>query len=150
MTNSITKPIYIINGPNLNLLGSRETDIYGVTSLQDIEQSCAAKAAELGLNIQFLQSNNEGDIVNWVQAAREKAAALVINAAGYTHTSVAIHDAVKMLDLPIIEVHLSNIYAREEFRHHSYISPLATGVICGLGPMGYLLALESLAAQLGG
>ena len=137
--------IFILNGPNLNLLGVRQPEIYGSETLADIEALCATRAAELGLQIDFRQSNIEGELVGWIQEARDGAAGIIINAAAYTHTSIAILDALKAVDVPVIEVHLSNVFAREDFRHHSYVSLAATGVICGLGSAGYLLALEALA-----
>ena len=141
----MAKTVYILNGPNLNLLGKRETDIYGSETLADITRRCAAKASSLGLKIDMRQSNIEGELVEWVQEARDKGSAIVINAAAYTHTSVAIHDALKASGLPIVEVHLSNIYKREPFRHNSFVSPVANGVICGFGGMGYIFALEAIA-----
>lgn len=138
------KPVYIINGPNLNLLGTREPEVYGAVTLADIQRQCEEKASALGLAMHFVQSNHEGEIVDLLQEAAEKASAVILNAAAYTHTSVAIHDAAKTLPVPLIEVHLSNIFAREEFRHYSYISPLAKGVICGFGADSYLLALAAL------
>lgn len=144
----MAKTVYILNGPNLNLLGTRETDIYGTETLADIAQRCSAKARDLGLEIDMRQSNVEGEIVGWVQEARTKAHAIIINAAGYTHTSVALHDALKASGLPVVEVHLSNIYKREPFRHKSFISPVASGMICGFGGLGYLFALEALAGIL--
>ncbi len=137
--------VYVINGPNLNLLGSREPDVYGHTTLSDIEKIAMETGESLGLSIEFLQSNEEGALVNWIQEAREKAKGLIVNAAGYTHTSVAIMDALLASDIPIIEVHLSNIYKREDFRHHSYVSPAASGVICGFGAHGYSLAIDAMA-----
>ena len=139
--------IFILNGPNLNLLGVRQPEIYGSETLADIEALCADRAAALGLEIDFRQSNIEGELVGWIQEARDGAAGIIINAAAYTHTSIAILDALKAVDVPVIEVHLSNVFAREDFRHHSYVSLAATGVICGLGSAGYLLALEALAKQ---
>lgn len=139
--------IFILNGPNLNLLGVRQPEIYGSETLADIEALCADRAAALGLQIDFRQSNIEGELVGWIQEARDRAAGIIINAAAYTHTSIAILDALKAVDVPVIEVHLSNVFAREDFRHHSYVSLAATGVICGLGSAGYLLALEALAKQ---
>ena len=139
--------IFILNGPNLNLLGVRQPEIYGSETLVDIEALCADRAAALGLQIDFRQSNIEGELVGWIQEARDGAAGIIINAAAYTHTSIAILDALKAVDVPVIEVHLSNVFAREDFRHHSYVSLAATGVICGLGSAGYLLALEALAKQ---
>ena len=137
--------VYVINGPNLNLLGSREPDVYGHTTLSDIEDKVTKAGDSRGLSIEFLQSNEEGALVNWIQEAREKAAGLIVNAAGYTHTSVAIMDALLASDIPIIEVHLSNIYKREDFRHHSYVSRAASGVICGFGAYGYTLAVDAMA-----
>lgn len=139
--------LHIINGPNLNLLGTREPDIYGTTTLADIEAMCAARAAGHGLSAACFQSNDEGELVNIIQAARQEAAGLIINAGAYSHTSVAILDALQAVDVPIMEVHLSNIFAREEFRHHSYISGIAAGVICGLGAQGYEMAIDALAAR---
>jgi len=138
------KAVYILNGPNLNLLGVREPDIYGRETLPALEMRCRARAKELGLSVVFKQSNIEGEIVNWIQEARIEGSGIIINAAAYTHTSVAIHDALKSADLPIIEVHLSNLYKREPFRHQSYVSPLAQGVICGFGGLGYEFALLAL------
>jgi 3-dehydroquinate dehydratase-2 len=138
------KPIYVLNGPNLNLLGQREPHIYGSDTLADLKASCEGKAKALGLTTDFRQTNVEGELVGWIQEAGQKAAGIVINAAAYTHTSVALHDALKASGVPVIEVHLSNIYKREPFRHHSYVSPVAQGVICGFGKHGYELALEAL------
>ncbi|WP_422362946.1 type II 3-dehydroquinate dehydratase [Pyruvatibacter mobilis] len=140
-----TAPIFILNGPNLNLLGLREPEIYGADTLGDVEKRCAARAAELGLAIDFRQSNHEGELVTWLQEARDAASGVILNAAGYTHTSVAVRDAVLACEKPVIEVHLSNPFAREDFRHHSFISDVARGVICGLGAKGYDLALDALA-----
>jgi 3-dehydroquinate dehydratase II len=136
--------VYILNGPNLNLLGTREPEIYGSDTLASIEAQCAARAQSLGLKIVFRQTNIEGELVNWIHEARGAAAGIIINAGAYTHTSVALHDALKAVALPAIEVHLSNVYKREAFRHHSYISPAAHGVICGFGAMSYELALEGI------
>ena len=138
--------IYILNGPNLNLLGTREPEIYGATTLADVEAACADTAGKHGLSIEFRQTNSEGELVSWIQEAGAKSVGLVINAGAYTHTSVAILDALKATDISIIEVHLSNVFARESFRHNSYVSPAATGVICGLGKIGYQLAIDALAA----
>ena len=140
-----TPSVLIINGPNLNLLGTREPEIYGRTTLADIEASCRARAEELGLALEFLQSNSEGELVTWIQEARGRHQAIVINPAAYSHTSVAILDALQASDLPVIEVHLSNTQKREAFRHHSYVSLVATGIISGLGADGYLLALDGAA-----
>jgi 3-dehydroquinate dehydratase-2 len=140
------KPIVLIlNGPNLNLLGTREPEVYGTATLDGIESECAGAASELGLAIDFRQSNHEGELVDWIQQARQKNVGIIINAGAFSHTSVAILDALKACEIPVIEVHLSNIYRREAFRQHSYVSQAATGVICGLGPVGYVLALEALA-----
>ncbi len=137
--------VYIINGPNLNLLGTREPEVYGPTTLDDISQITASAAENVGLTVGFRQSNDEGTLVDWIQEAGKKASGLIINGAGYTHTSVAIMDALLAIDTPVIEVHLSNIYTREEFRHHSYISRAAQGVICGFGAHGYVLAVNAMA-----
>lgn len=136
--------ILILNGPNLNMLGAREPEIYGPETLADIESLCREKAAALGFEIDFRQSNHEGELVEWIQQARGAFDGLVINAAAYTHTSIAIHDALKILDIPIIEVHLSEPEKREAFRHQSYIKPLAAQVITGQGAGGYITALEAL------
>lgn len=145
----LAKPIvWVLNGPNLNLLGTREPSVYGRQTLADIEAACHKRAEALGLVVDFRQSNSEGVLIDWIQAARGTANGIVINAAGYTHTSVALMDALSAAELPVIEVHLSNIHRREEFRHHSYISPVARGVIVGLGGHGYELALEALARLL--
>jgi 3-dehydroquinate dehydratase II len=140
--------ISILNGPNLNLLGTREPEIYGAETLAGIELKCAAKAKALGHSIAFRQTNVEGELVNWIHEARGKASGIIINAGAYTHTSVALHDALKAVDLPAIEVHLSNVYKRESFRHHSYISPAVHGVICGFGALSYELALEGISSVL--
>ena len=140
--------VLILNGPNLNMLGTRQPEIYGAVTLADIEAACEKRARELGLAAECRQSNSEGELVGWIQAARNDAQAVIINPGGYSHTSVAILDALLAADLPIVEVHLSNIHRREEFRHHSYVSKAAQGVICGFGARGYIMALEALAAQL--
>jgi 3-dehydroquinate dehydratase II len=140
-----TAVILVLNGPNLNLLGTRQPEIYGRASLADIEKSCRRRAGELGLGLEFRQSNHEGELIDWIQQARGKMAGIAINPAGYSHSSVALLDALVASDLPVIEVHLSNIFKREAFRHHSFVSEAARGVICGLGPRGYLLALDALA-----
>jgi 3-dehydroquinate dehydratase-2 len=137
------KPIYVLSGPNLNLLGEREPDIYGRTTLAEIEQRCRARAGATGRDVVFRQSNHEGELIDWVQEARGAAGALVINAAGYGHTSVALHDALKTLAIPVIDCHLSNPVAREAFRHASYVSIAATGVVSGFGAMSYELAVEA-------
>lgn len=143
---SRAKSIYVLNGPNLNLLGTREPDIYGRTTLADIGEMTATHAERYGLGVVFSQSNHEGEIVEWIHEARTEAVGVIINAGAYTHTSVAIHDALRALDCPIVEVHLSNTFAREEFRHHSYISAVASGVIVGFGAHSYLLAVDALAS----
>lgn len=140
--------VFILNGPNLNLLGTREVEIYGSTSLADIEALTKTSGDTLGLTVDFRQSNHEGELVDWIQEARSKAAAIIINAAAYSHTSIAILDALQAFDGPIVEVHLSNLFKRESFRHHSHISGVADGVICGLGAQGYLLALTAVADKL--
>lgn len=140
--------ITILNGPNLNLLGTRQPEVYGSTTLQDVEAMCTAKAEALGTTIAFHQSNHEGTLVDLVHEARTTSAGLIINAGAYTHTSIALMDAVASVSLPCIEVHLSNIHARESFRHTSYLSPVALGLICGFGAKGYELALEGLVAHL--
>jgi 3-dehydroquinate dehydratase-2 len=139
------KPIYVLNGPNLNLLGTREPEIYGHVTLAEIEAACAARALQLGRSVVFRQSNVEGELVNWLQEARDKAGAVVLNAGAYTHTSVAIHDAIKAIGVPVIETHLSNPAAREEFRHVSLVGQAAKGVIAGFGATSYLLAIEAAA-----
>jgi len=140
--------IYILNGPNLNLLGKREPDIYGRESLADLEAACRAEAKVAGVALEFRQSNSEGELVTWIQEAREAAHGLILNAGAYTHTSVAILDALSTLTIPVIEVHLSNVFRRESFRHHSYVSLAATGVVAGLGFDGYTLALRALVGRL--
>lgn len=140
-----TRRILVLNGPNLNLLGQREPEIYGRTTLEDIGRDTVAAGTRLGLEIDFRQSNSEADLVSAIQSARGTAAGIIINAAAYTHTSVAILDALLAADMPVVEVHLSNIYKREEFRHHSFVSRAATGVICGFGAKGYILAVEAMA-----
>ena len=141
----MAKPIFVLNGPNLNLLGVREPDIYGTTTLDEVKALCEARAAAHGLEVEFRQSNHEGELVDWIQAARGGASAIVINPAAYSHTSVALLDALKAAELPVVEVHLSNPAARETFRHRSYVSMAATGVIAGLGVQGYELALDACA-----
>ena len=136
--------IHIINGPNLNLLGEREPDIYGHETLSDIEALCETRCKANNASVIFSQSNDEGKLVDLIQQSRVSSTGLIINAGAYTHTSIALHDALKSVECPIIEVHLSNIFARESFRHHSYISPLAKAVICGLGSRGYLVAIDAL------
>lgn len=144
-----TPIIFILNGPNLNLLGQREPDVYGATTLADIEAACRDRAKGFDLEIDFRQTNIEGELVSAIHEAGTSGAGIILNAGAYTHTSVALHDALKAVDVPAVEVHLSNVFAREPFRHHSYISPAALGVICGFGGTGYELAIAALAAHLG-
>ncbi len=142
--------VFILNGPNLNLLGVRDPTIYGHDTLADIEERCLARAAALHLAIDFRQTNHEGQLVDWVQEARESADGIILNAGAFTHTSLAVLDALSAAELPVIEVHLSNVFRREKFRHRSYVSLAATGVICGLGAQGYELALEAIARLIAG
>jgi 3-dehydroquinate dehydratase II len=137
-------PVFVLNGPNLNMLGTRERGIYGAKSLADIENDCLEAGKKLGLSVDFRQTNQEGILVDWIQEAGSSAKGIIINPGAYTHTSVALQDAIRAVGLPLIEVHISNIFARESFRHHSYVSPVAAGIICGLGPDGYLMALEAI------
>jgi len=141
----MSKPIYVLSGPNLNLLGIREPEIYGHQTLDDVRKLCEARAASLGREVVFRQSNHEGELVDWIQEARESACALVINPAAYGHTSVAILDALKMLNVPIVECHLSNPAAREAFRRETYVSLAATGAVTGFGAASYELAVEAAA-----
>jgi len=144
----MAKTIHILNGPNLNLLGQRESGIYGTGTLADIEAKCASACKAAGFGMVFRQTNGEGDLVTMIHDAIGKADGIIINAGAYTHTSIAVHDALRAVDAPIVEVHLSNIFAREAFRHHSYISPVAAGVICGFGANSYILAISALADRL--
>jgi 3-dehydroquinate dehydratase-2 len=144
----MTRSILILNGPNLNLLGRREPEIYGRTTLADIEAMCREEAARLGVEVECRQSNSEGELVTWVQQLPGQFAGLVLNAGAYSHTSIALLDALRALNEPLIEVHLSNIYQRETFRQHSYVSLAAKGIICGFGSRGYLMALGALVAML--
>ena len=141
----MTKCILILNGPNLNMLGSREPELYGSQTLDDIEKICENRASNFGLSIDFRNSNSESELVDWIQQAASKHDAIILNAGAYTHTSIAILDALRTISLPIVEVHLSNIFRREEYRHVSYISYAADGVICGFGSQGYELALDAAA-----
>jgi 3-dehydroquinate dehydratase-2 len=137
--------VFVLNGPNLNLLGVREPATYGYDTLADVEERCLARAGLLDLSIEFRQTNHEGQLVDWIHEAREAADGIILNAGALSHTSIAVLDALNAAGLPVVEVHLSNIFRRERFRHHSYVSLVAAGVICGLGPHGYELALEAIA-----
>lgn len=141
----MTKPVLILNGPNLNMLGTRQPEIYGATTLAQVEERCRARAAGRGLTIDFRQSNSETELVEWIQAAINTVAGIIINPAAFTHTSVAILDALTMVKGPIIELHISNPHKREQFRHHSYVTYAATALICGLGVNGYPIAVEAMA-----
>ena len=145
----MTQPIHILNGPNLNLLGTREPEIYGALTLGEIEQACSAHARDLGFDILFRQSNHEGELIDWLHDANVNASAVVFNPAAFTHTSVALHDAVRAIEPPVIEVHWSQTAAREAFRHHSYIAPAARGSITGLGLQSYLLGINAAVSCLG-
>ena len=136
--------VLILNGPNLNLLGTRQPEVYGKTTLADVEALCAAETARLELEMQFAQSNHEGALINLIHEARGQHAGIILNAGAYTHTSIALMDAIASVELPVVEVHLSNIHARESFRHRSYIAPVAIGQICGFGVHGYVLAIQAL------
>ncbi len=143
----MTKPIFVLNGPNLNMLGKREPAVYGTASLDDVRKMVEAHARKCSVEVDFRQSNHEGQLVEWVQEAREAASGIIINAGAYTHTSIALLDALRSAERPAVEVHLSNIFAREAFRHQSYLSPAVLGVICGFGPVGYQLAIDALVAH---
>lgn len=142
--------VLVLNGPNLNLLGIREPGVYGHETLADIADLCGQTAREEGLNVEFRQTNHEGELLDWIHGARQRCAAIVINPAAWTHTSVAIRDALVASELPVIEVHLSNVHTREAFRHHSFVSGIAQAVLCGFGSNGYRLALQHLSRQLKG
>ena len=146
----MTATIFVLNGPNLNLLGKRQPEIYGSETLADVEEACRKTAADLGLAVRFHQSNAEHELIGWVHEAREKAAAIIINPAAFTHTSVALLDALNAFDGPVLEVHISNVHKRESFRHHSYVSLRADGVIAGFGTQGYTLAVQRAARLIGG
>ena len=146
----MAKPIFILNGPNLNLLGLRQPEIYGSQTLDDVAEACSALADDLGVSIRFLQSNHEGQLVDWIQEARAASSGIIINPAAYSHTSVAILDALNAFDGPVIEVHISNIHKREAFRHHSFVSARADGVIAGCGVEGYLLGLRRMVSLVPG
>jgi 3-dehydroquinate dehydratase-2 len=150
MPHTASTTVYVLNGPNLNLLGTREPEIYGHATLADVEKLCADTAAGFGLTAVCRQSNREGELIDWIHAARaEQAAGIVINAGGYTHTSIALHDALVGVQIPTVEVHVSNVYARESFRHHSLIAKAAFASLCGFGIDGYRLAITGLAAKIG-
>lgn len=145
----MTKTVYVLNGPNLNLLGTREPQTYGRSTLNDVVRLCRDAAERHAFGVEFRQSNHEGELIDWIhEAGAQQAAGIVLNAGGYTHTSIAIRDAIAAVDVPVIEVHISNIYAREEFRHVSHIAPVAKGTLCGFGIDGYVLAISGLAAML--
>lgn len=141
--------VLILNGPNLNLLGTRQPEVYGATTLKDIEEMCASHCATHGAKMQFAQSNHEGEMIDQIHAAKGPHDGLILNAGAYTHTSVALMDAISSVELPTIELHLSNIHARETFRHTSYIAPVALGIICGFGARGYTLAIDAMLSHLG-
>jgi 3-dehydroquinate dehydratase II len=145
MADSAGKPVFVLNGPNLNLLGQREPEKYGSTSLEEVRALCERTAGEQGLSVDFRQSNHEGTLVDWIQEARTAGSGIILNPAGYTTTSIAILDALLAAELPVIEVHITNIHQREEFRHHSYVSKAAKAVIAGAGVHGYQLALQHMA-----
>jgi 3-dehydroquinate dehydratase-2 len=146
----MAKSVYVLNGPNLNLLGTREPETYGTATLADVERLCRDRAAVHALALEFRQSNHEGDLIDWIhEAGAKQAAGIVLNAGGYTHTSVSIRDAVAAVSIPLIEVHISNIFARDRFRHHSHIAPVARASLCGFGVAGYALAIDGLAALTG-
>ena len=144
----MTKTIFVLNGPNLNMLGRREPEIYGTLTLSDIENMCHEKARQLDVKVDFRQTNHEGELVDWIQEAAGAAEGIIINPAAYTHTSIALQDAIRAVGLPVIEVHFSNIHARESFRHKSFVSPVALGILAGFGAKGYTLAIEALADHL--
>ena len=148
MSSAMSSTVLVLNGPNLNMLGTREPEVYGSQTLDDINALVAARADSHGLTTDFRQSNHEGELVTWIQQSMGTTAGIIINAGALTHTSVALHDAFKAVNLPMIEVHLSNVYQREPFRHKSYLSPVAKGVICGFGADSYLLAVDAMASLL--
>lgn len=144
----MTLSLLVLNGPNLNLLGQRQPQVYGKATLADVEALCREAGARLALEIDFRQSNHEGQLIDWIHEARGRHHGIVLNAGAFTHTSIAIMDAIASVELPVAEVHLSNIHRREDFRHLSYVSKVALGMICGFGPQGYVLAMEALSAHL--
>lgn len=144
----MTKKFMILNGPNLNLLGFRQPEVYGRTTLEDVENSCAQKVADLGYQSDFRQSNHEGVLVDWIHEARDSCCGIIINPGAYTHTSIAIMDAISSVELPVAEVHISNVHQRQSFRHISYVSKVAVGVIAGFGTQGYLMAIDGLVHHL--
>lgn len=146
----MSRSVLVLNGPNLNLLGTRQPEVYGRTTLSDIEHLCIEKGRNLGLEVDFRQSNSEGTLIDWIHDSKGRHAGIVLNAGAYTHTSVALMDAIASVEQTVIEVHLSNIHRREEFRHLSYISKVALGMICGFGAFGYQIALEALANHIAG
>jgi 3-dehydroquinate dehydratase-2 len=148
MATAPSKPIYILNGPNLNLLGQRQPGVYGAKTLADVEAQCHAHAQQQGVEIVFRQSNHEGELVDWIHEAGRDGSAIAMNAGAYTHTSIALYDAIKGIDIPVVELHISNVHAREEFRHHSVIAAACLGQICGFGTASYTLALEALTVHL--
>ncbi len=141
----MSKPVFVLNGPNLNLLGTREPAIYGGETLADVRRRTETRAKALGLEVDFRQTNSEGTLVDWIQEARDRAGGIVINAGAYTHTSIAMLDALNAAAMPVVELHLSNVFRRERFRHKSYVTPAAEGLICGFGPKGYELAIDAMA-----
>ena len=141
----MSKPVFVLNGPNLNLLGTREPAIYGAETLADVRRRTETRATALGLEVDFRQTNSEGTLVDWIQEARDRAGGIVINAGAYTHTSIAMLDALNAAAVPVVELHLSNVFRREPFRHKSYVTPAAEGLICGFGPKGYELAIDAMA-----
>ncbi len=148
MSENISRSILVLNGPNLNLLGTREPETYGSTTLEEIKETTSRYGEQLKYAVDFRQTNIEGTLVDWIQEGAQTSVGIILNAAAYTHTSVAIHDAIAAIQIPVIEVHLSNVYAREEYRHHSYVSDVAAGVICGFGAHGYILAIDALVGML--
>lgn len=148
MSENISRSILVLNGPNLNLLGTREPETYGSVTLEEINATTTRYGKQLDFAVDFRQTNIEGTLVDWIQEGAQTSVGIILNAAAYTHTSVAIHDAIAAIQTPVIEVHLSNVYAREDYRHHSYVSDVAAGVICGFGAHGYILAIDALVGML--